>query len=235
MANLEAQPEEEEDANALLAHRTVKNIGVLHMTPDRGLCGGLHGNMNRALAQFILRQRPTPVRIIAVGRKGRDFMIRANQEVKAVYTNMTDRPGVDDILPISQMVLNDYKRAEIDEVYLAYPQFVSTVSQVPTIKRLLPVEPADIPVDARVGYIYEPSASAVLDGLLPRFVEMQIFHALLELHASEQSARMVAMSSATDSANEMIQDLTLLMNKVRQASITTELLDIVGGVAALEG
>ncbi|MQF69208.1 ATP synthase F1 subunit gamma [SAR202 cluster bacterium AD-804-J14_MRT_500m] len=235
MANLEAQPEEEEDANALLAHRTVKNIGVLHMTPDRGLCGGLHGNMNRALAQFILRQRPTPVRIIAVGRKGRDFMIRANQEVKAVYTNITDRPGVDDILPISQMVLNDYKRAEIDEVYLAYPQFVSTVSQVPTIKRLLPVEPADIPVDARVGYIYEPSASAVLDGLLPRFVEMQIFHALLELNASEQSARMVAMRNATDSANEMVDDLTLDLNRVRQDNITSELLDIIGGAAALEG
>lgn len=235
MANLEAQPEEEDNPNPLLAHRSVKKIGVLHLTPDRGLCGGLHGNMNRALAKFILSKSPTPVSIVTVGRKGRDFMIRANQEVKAAYTNMTDRPNVDDILPISQTMLNDYTNAEIDEVYMAYPQFVSTVSQVPAIQRLLPVEPADIPVDAKVGYIYEPSASAVLDGLLPRFVEMQIFHALLELNASEQSARMVAMRNATDSANEMVEDLTLDLNRVRQDNITSELLDIIGGAAALEG
>ena len=235
MADLEAQPQDQDEAHPLLEHRPVTRIGVLHLTPDRGLCGGLHGNMNRAVAQFILNNRPTPVSMIAVGRKGRDFMVRASQDVKAVFINMGDRPAMADILPISQMILTEYAESQVDQVYLAYPQFVSTVSQVPVIKRLLPVEPADIPVDARVGYIYEPNAGAVLDALLPRFVEMQVYHAMLEMNASEQSARMVAMRNATDSANEMVDDLTLDLNKVRQDNITSELLDIIGGAAALEG
>ena len=118
-------------------------------------------------------------------------------------------------------------------VYLAYAQFVSTMLQRPVLKQLLPVEPASIPQVQNVDYIYEPGSDAVLDGLLPRFVEMQVYHAILESIASEQSARMVAMRNATDNAKELIEELTLLYNKVRQESITKELLDIAGGAEAL--
>ena len=133
------------------------------------------------------------------------------------------------------MVIDDYTQGTADEVYLSYVKFVSTTVQLPVVKRLLPIEPAELAATERVGYIYEPNSPTVLGSLLPRFVEMQVYHALLELIASEQSARMVAMRNATESASEMVDDLTLLSNKVRQESITNELLDIVGGVAALEG
>ena len=146
-----------------------------------------------------------------------------------------DTPTLPDTQEISEVVIEDYKSGQVDEVYISYSKFMSTVLQIPTIKKLLPVEPIEVEDSNKSGYIYEPNADQVLDSLLPKFVEVQIYQAILENIGSEHSARMVAMSSATDSANEMIQDLTLLMNKVRQASITTELLDIVGGVAALEG
>ena len=118
---------------------------------------------------------------------------------------------------------------------LAYPEFVTLTSQRPKITRLLPIEPSDLPAESKVGYIYEPNPRAVLDLLLPRFVEMEVYHSMLELNASEQSARMVAMRNATDNANEMVGDLTLELNKARQDSITAELLDIIGGAVSLEG
>jgi F-type H+-transporting ATPase subunit gamma len=235
IANLAAQPREIDQSHPLMDRRPVERVGLLHLSPGRGLCGGLHGNLNRAVGNFILEKQPVPVRSIAVGRKGRDFLVRTGQDVEAVFTNLGDRAPMSELLPISQLILNDYVQGNVDEVYLAYPQFVSTVSQQPIITRLLPVEPAGLATDARVGYIYEPSPGVVLDSLLPRFVEMQIYHAFLELNASEQSARMVAMRNASDSANEMVDDLTLELNKVRQDSITNELLDIIGGAIALEG
>ena len=129
-----------------------------------------------------------------------------------------------------------YKRqGEVDEVYLAYMRFVSTVQQEPALERILPVEPAELEGAQRVGYIYEPDAATVLSALLPQFVEMQVYHAMLESIASEQSARMVAMRNATDNANQLALDLTLVMNKLRQDSITNELLDLVGGQISLEG
>ena len=235
IGNLVAQPWETEHGHSLMVRRPVERIGLLQLSPDRGLCGGLHGNLNRAVGNFILEKQPAPVRSIAVGRKGRDFLVRTGQDVKAVFTNLSDRAPMAELLPVSQLLLNDYVDGNTDEVYLAYPQFISTVSQKPHITRLLPVAPALLAADARVGYIYEPNPGVVLDSLLPRFVEMQIYHAFLELNASEQSARMVAMRNASDSADEMVDDLTLELNKVRQDSITNELLDIIGGVVALEG
>ena len=217
----------------LLQRRPVEKIAVVHITPDRGLCGGLNGNLNRRLAGFILEQQ-APVCVIPVGRKGRDFTARYGCDMRAEFTNLGDQPGFLDTLAISHIIIDDYSAGEIDMVYLSYAQFVSTMVQKPVMKPLLPVEPAVIPKAENVDYIYEPGAEAVLGGLLPRFVEMQIYHAILESIASEQSARMVAMRSATDSANELIGDLTLLYNKARQEAITKELLDITGGVVALE-
>ena len=217
----------------LLRRRPVEKITVLHITPDRGLCGGLNANLNRGLVRFVAEQKK-PVRVIAVGRKGRDFSVRYGCDLCAEFVHLGDNPAFLETLPISNIVIDDYTGSKTDMVYISYAQFVSTLVQRPVMKQLLPVEPAVIPLAENVDYIYEPGAEAVLGGLLPRFVEMEIYHAILESIASEQSARMVAMRNATDSANELIGDLTLLYNKARQEAITRDLLDIVGGVAALE-
>lgn len=232
IADLAALPDEG-SKHPLLTSRPVENVAVIHITPDRGLCGGLNSNLNRGLANFILGQKPN-VKVIAVGKKGRDAAVRFACDMVAEFTNMGDAPSFLDTLPISQIIIDDYCNGEIDMVYVSYAHFVSTMVQTPVMKQLLPVEPATIPKAQNVDYIYEPNAEAVLNGLLPRFVEMEIYHAILEAIASEQSARMVAMRNATDSANELLGDLTLLYNKARQERITTELLDITGGVVALE-
>ena len=232
LADLAAQRQGDDDIHPLLVQRPVNRIILIHITPDRGLCGGLNANVNRMAARFVLEQS-VPVTIVAVGRKGRDFMVRYGREVRAEFTHLGDRPSVADILPIARVVTDDYSASLADEVYLCYAEFVTTMTQRPVIWRLLPVAPATIEARLEVGYIYEPSAASVFVELLPRFVEMQLYHAILESIASEQSARMVAMRAATDNANELIEDLTLTYNKVRQEMITKELLDITGGAAAL--
>ena len=178
----------------LLRRREVKKILIVHITPDRGLCGGLNANMNRLLTNFILEQK-TPAGVIAVGRKGRDFAARAGLDVSAEFTGLGDQPSFLDTLPVSRIIIEQFSQEAIDTVYISYAHFISTLTQKPEMKQLLPVRPAAIPGGQNVDYIYEPGAEAVLGGLLPRFVEMEIYHAILESIASEQSARMVAMRS----------------------------------------
>ncbi len=216
----------------LLQRRPVNKIAIVHITPDRGLCGGLHSSINRKTASFILEQN-VPVTLVAVGRKGIDFMRRYDRDIRAEFARLGDRPELFDTLPISRVIIDDYTNGIIDMVYLVYAKFVSTMVQSPVLQQLLPVEPAELPAMQNVDYIYEPNPGAVLGELLPRFVEMQVYHTILESIASEQSARMVAMRNATENANELIQDLTLIYNKARQESITKELLDITGGAEAL--
>jgi len=232
LADLAALPETGRVLHPLLQRRPVTKIAIVHITPDRGLCGGLVTNLNRRTASVILEQ-DVSVSLIAVGLKGVDFMRRYGRDIKAEFTQLGDRPSLLDTLPISRIVIDDYTNGVVDLVYLVYAQFISTMVQRPAVKQILPIEPAAIPTAQNVDYIYEPGPAAVLGQLLPRFVEMQVYHAILESIASEQSARMVAMRSATDNANELIQDLTLLYNKARQESITKELLDIIGGAEAL--
>jgi F-type H+-transporting ATPase subunit gamma len=236
IAHLAAQPRGDEwaEAQPLLQVRPVQRIGLLAITPDRGLAGGLHSNINRRVAQFILQQS-APVRTIIVGRKGRDFMVRSGQDLKAVFTDLGDRPALTDTTPISRLLMEAYTEGEVDEVYIAYARFISTMSQQAVVEKLLPVTPASLSGTERVGYIYEPDAITVLGALLPQFVDMEVYHTLLEAIASEQSARMVAMRNATDNANSLTEGLTLVMNKLRQDTITNELLDLVGGQVALEG
>ena len=234
IAHLAAQPmDDESSAQPLLASRTVTKSTVLIISPDRGLCGGLNANLTRQVGQFILEQQ-VPVQAIAVGRKGRDFMARTNQDLKATFTDLGETPLLIDTQAISRMIIDSYCQEETDEIYLAYTNFVSTMVQEPVIEKLLPIVPAELTSTESVGYIYEPGNLAVLQNLLPRFIEMQVYHAILESIASEQSARMVAMRAATDNANELSSDLTLVMNKLRQESITNELLDLIGGQIALE-
>ena len=234
LAHLAAQRQEDEDIHPLLRRRDVSRLTVVLITPDRGLTGGLHSKINREVGQFLLAQS-AETRLVTLGRKGRDFMVRTGQNVQAVFTDLGDRPSLVDVTPAASIVIDDYTQGRVDAVYMAYADFVGTTVQRPVIEPLLPVVPAELPAQDAVGYIYEPTREEVLSDLLPRFVELELYHAVLEAVASEQSARMVAMRNATDNANEMVVDLTLEMNKARQESITKELLDIVGGAAAVSG
>ena len=230
LADLAAQPGR--TVHPLLERREVNRVQAIHITADRGLCGGLNTNMNRSTATFILEQ-VAPTVLITVGRKGREFMVRYGREVRAEFTGISDRPSLLDTVPISRIVIDDYTSGLVDRVYLAYTRFVTTMTQRPVVQQLLPVEPARMERGGEIEYIYEPTSKVVLAELLPRFVEMEVYHAILESIASEQSARMVAMRNATENANEMIEDLTLMYNKARQEMITRELLDITGGAEAL--
>jgi len=217
----------------LLQKRPVKKIAIIHITPDRGLCGGLNGNLNRKTGSFILEQK-LPVNLICVGRKGVEFMHRGSRNIVAEFTNLGDRPRLFDVLPIADIVTQDYSKELFDEVYMVYTKFITTMTQTPVMERLLPVVPETSVTTHSGDFEYEPDPETVLGALLPRFVEMEIYHAILESIASEQSARMVAMRNATENAKDLTQQLTLMYNKARQEAITTELLDIAGGMAALQ-
>ena len=234
LGHLSAQAGDVEDLHPLLRVRQPQKITLVHVTPDRGLTGGLTGNLNRRAAQFVLEEG-TPSNVVTVGRKARDFMVRHGQDVRAIFVDLGDQVRVADILPITRLISDDYESGATDRVYLLYAEFISTVNQRPSLRQLLPVAPSASEGPRQVDYIYEPNALGVLSELLPRFVEMQVYQAMLEAIASEQSARMVAMRNATDNAKEMIGSLTLELNKARQEIITRELLDITGGVVALEG
>lgn len=232
IADLAAESGGDTATHPLLEKRKVNKIAVIHITSDRGLCGGLNANINRLTARFILEQS-VPVTLVTVGRKGRDFMYRQQRDVRAEFTKISDRPSMLETLPISRVIIDDYGTGFIDQVYLSYTRFVTTMVQNPMLELLLPVEPSPIPKTETREFIYEPGPVFVMNELLPRFVEMRIYHAILEAIASEQSARMVAMRSATDNANDVIEELTLILNKARQEMITAELLDITGGVESL--
>lgn len=228
----------------LLTERPRQTLGMVLITADRGLAGPYNGNIIRAASRFILDQAE-PVRLVAVGRKGRDFMARYGRHVVAEFTGLPSRPSVLDITPIARTVIDGYLTGEYDEVYLAYTDFINTLAQQPTIRRLLPIRPGEIesqvmaeyisaqPTMATGEYIYEPNVETILDTVLSRFTELQIYQAILEALASEHSARMVAMRNATDNALELIEDLTLTYNRARQEAITKEMLDIAGGAEAL--
>jgi F-type H+-transporting ATPase subunit gamma len=217
----------------LLRPRDVQAAGVVLITPNRGLCGGLPANVNRRAAAHGL-DLGVPAKYVVVGRKGRDFLRRTGADLIAEFTELGDYPEYTDVLPVARVVIDDYLAGTFDQVFLIFPLFVNTMTQRPEVRQLLPVEPPEEAATQAVDYIYEPGRAEVLAELLPRYIEMQIYEAVLEGIASEQSARMVAMRNATDAANEMIELLTLTYNKARQEQITKELLDIVGGVEGLK-
>lgn len=247
-----------EALHPLLEQRGGDRTLLVHVSPNRGLSGGLPGNLNRRAGAFSLEQGG-PVSIVAVGKKGRDFFARLRYNMVAEFIELGDYPTLNDTLPIARIAMEEFTSGRVDRVFLVFADFVNTATQRPTVLQLLPVqsqgqqminlggEAALLPDEqllrpgtngrrgTMIEYIYEPSAAAVLEEILPRYVEMQVYGAVLENAASEQSARMVAMKNATDAAKDMIDALTLAMNKARQEQITKELLDIVGGVAALEG
>lgn len=232
IADLAALPQAEEDIHPLLKRRPQKKIAIVHITPDRGLSGGLDANLNRKTAAFILQQQ-IPVSLILVGRRGIEYMRRYGREIRAEFSKLGDKPGLIDILPIPRIIIDDFSSGLIDSAFISYARFINTMRQVPVLQQILPVVPDESLKGKHSDYIFEPGPQAVLGKLLPRFVESEIYHAILESIASEQSARMVAMRNATESANDLLQSLTLSYYKARQESITSELLDIVGGAAAI--
>lgn len=224
---------DEESNHPLSEQRVIVNSALVFITPDRGLTGGLNSNLIRKASDFI-NSRPGHVKLIAVGKKGGDFGRRTDLEIIESYTGISDRPSLSDTKPISHSAISSFEGGDVDEVYVCYAKFVNTTLQRATMEQVLPVIPPESDETTINEYIFEPSPSDVLHALLPRYVETLIHQSILEAGASEQSARMVAMNQATDNANEMVDDLTLLMNKLRQETITKDLLDIVGGVAAVE-
>ena len=217
-----------------LTVREVRRRVVILVTADRGLAGALNSN-NTRLALREINSSTVPVAVVTIGRKGRDLMRRLRKDLIAEVSQIGDRPGIGDILPAARVALEEYEKGEADQIDLVFARFVSTGRQEATVRRLLPLTPPEGVEKLTTDFLYEPEPEDVLDALLPRYVEAQIYQAVLENLASEQAARMVAMRNASDNATDLIDDLRLTGNKVRQATITTELSEIVGGAAALEG
>jgi F-type H+-transporting ATPase subunit gamma len=221
-------------AHPLLTQRAnVRRVALVMITPDKGLCGSLITNVLRNSTRFILEQRQAghEIEVLTVGRKGRDFAVRTGLPVVAEITGLGDAPALVDVLPIATGVINGFSDGRYDEVYVVFTAFMNTLSQRAERRRLLPIEPpAEVEsTGARTDYTYEPSQEEVLNQLLPRFVEVQLYQTILEGIASEHSARMSAMRNATDNAKDLVRDLTLSANKARQAAITKELSEIAAG------
>lgn len=218
----------------LLEQRPINRVGVIVVTADRGQAGAFNTNIIRRAVRFI-QESGHPAELVTVGRKGRDFFAKTNQQVIAEFTQLGDNPSLDSLRPIIGVATEAFVKGEIDAVYLIYSKFINTLTQQPETLQLLPIEPPeDIPADqATADFIFEPDPRTVLEALLPRYVEVQVYQAMLESLASEHSARMVAMRAATDNARDFIDELTLSLNKARQAQITREVSEIAAGAAAL--
>lgn len=234
LSYLAAQPGRNKILHPLLEERTqIKNTLLILMASDRGLCGAYNMNILRATFDHIKRAE-SPVKLVTLGKRGRDFVVRAGKSIIADFTGLNDKPTVLQIAPIAKIAIEEFETGQVDRVDIAFTSFVNVLVQRPQIRQLLPLSAPAEPVDAaHAVYLYEPDPETILNTVLPRLTELQIYQALLESVASEHSARMVAMRNATDNALELIEGLTLAMNKVRQTSITKEMLDIVGGANAL--
>ncbi len=245
--NVASQPGVGQTGHPLLTVRSeIKNAALVLVTGDRGLAGAYNTNVVSHTERFI-KALPYPVQVITVGRKGRDLMIRRGYNVIATFDNIPDSPSILEITPISSLIINDYLEGKVDEVFVAYTDFVNLVTRIPHVKQLLPLKPlnfegmavaqyvqeVDLSGVAERAYTYEPSPELLLNSIVPRFTELQLYQVILESQASEHSARMVAMNNATDNAGILVEELTLARNKARQTSITSEMLDIVGGAEAL--
>ena len=234
-----------EEVDPLLARRPVRRVAIVMVTTDRGLAGSLNANATRSVLRWVAERASaengdTPVEIeaITIGRKGRDAMRRAGVPIAAHFAQLGDRPSFSDVTPIARLVTEDFLAEKYDEIDIAYSTFVSTLSQRPAIARILPVASPEMEQEEDASndeYLFEPSPEAVLSRLLPHYVAIGLYRAVLENNASEQSARMIAMRNSTDNANELIDDLTLVYNKTRQATITREMIEIASGAEALGG
>jgi F-type H+-transporting ATPase subunit gamma len=221
-----------------LEQREGRRAVLILVTSDRGLVGALNTNNIRAATRYLNQNYPEQPAFVTIGRKGRDFLLRYRRRVLAEVSGLPDlRPPLAPILPAVTVALDEYRAGSADVVLLAYAKWVSTLQQEAVVRPLVPFEIPGREGDQgpRNDYIYEPGPEEVLDALLPRYVETQVYQAVLENQASQHSAQMIAMQNATNAAGDLIESLTLTANKVRQATITTELMEIVSGAEALRG
>lgn len=231
----------------LTEREEINRVMVVVITSDRGLAGAYNTNILRVAQRFETRLGK-PVDYVTVGRKGRDSLARQGANIVASFTDMSAEPKVSDITPIARIAMDAYLNGEVDEVLIAYTDFINMLAQRPAVLGWLPLTTHTVAQQVAAEYVkdvaavsggmqnyeYEPSATAVIDEIVPRFTELQLYQALLEAQASEHAARMAAMKNATDNATQLTADLTLQYNKARQAEITAEILDIVGGANALQ-
>jgi F-type H+-transporting ATPase subunit gamma len=220
----------------VIKREQVKNIGLIIVSSDKGLCGGLNTNVLRlALNQMKAWENDKQgVAVSAIGNKSFGFMGRVGANIKSYVTGLGDAPHVDKLVGPVKVMLDAYIAGEIDQLFIAYTRFINTMKQEPLIEQLLPLSGEQLgSAEGHWDYIYEPDAKAVVDELMLRYIESLIYHAVAENMGSEQSARMVAMKAASDNAKDVIGDLTLVYNKARQAAITKEISEIVGGAAAV--
>ncbi|HEY5655515.1 MAG TPA: F0F1 ATP synthase subunit gamma [Woeseiaceae bacterium] len=221
-----------------LVEREVKRVGFIVISTDRGLCGGLNVNMFKAVIGELRkwREQDVEVDLVLIGAKAVQFFRRLGGNVLGTATHLGDRPQVNDLIGSIKIMLDAYEEGRIDRLFLVHNDFVSTMSQRPEVVTLLPVSEIDVAADElqqHWDYIYEPDASELLDDVLMRYVESQVYRGAVENFACEMAAKMVAMKSATDNAGEIIEKLQLQYNKARQAAITQEISEIVGGAAAV--
>lgn len=243
LLHIASQPSRDQ-LHPLLTERTdINRTLVVLISGDRGLAGAYNTNIIRYTFRTFNNYR-NPVQYVAVGRKGRDLLVRARQDILAEFSNLPAAPSFADVSAIGRLAVDEFLLGNVDEVYLVYTDFVNMVTQKPTLKRLLPLsfaagaesrveEYESAPHGPVATYIYEPSQGEILDEIIPRFTALQVYQAILESLASEHAARMVAMKNATDNATDLADALTLDYNKARQQSITNEMLDIAGGAEAL--
>jgi F-type H+-transporting ATPase subunit gamma len=228
------------DVHPLLAHRVAKEVMLVVITSDRGLCGGFNANINRAADQYLKspEHEHEHITLATIGRKGRDYFRRRNREIRHEFTKVYEGLDYQKAAEIARVIIASYTKenSDLDAVYLVYNEFKSAMTQKVTVEQLLPIVPLPVPEDdGGVDFIYEPTKKQLLDRLLPMYVEVELYRALLESQASEHGARMTAMEAASSNANELIARLTLDYNRARQAAITRELMEIIGGAEALKG
>jgi len=248
LLNIQAASGKGPALHPLLTEREeINNIMIVLITSDRGLAGAFNANITRVVNRFEERLGK-PVQYVTVGRKGRDSMVRVRKNVVAQFTDLPPEPSINDVSPIARLAIESFLSGEVDDVFIAYTDFINTLTQRPVVQGWLPLIPhtiedqvaaefiKDVPAvsETVADYEYEPSPEAILEEIVPRFTELQLYQAVLESQASEHSARMVAMRNASDNAAALTDDLTLVYNKARQAGITSEILDIVGGSKALQ-
>lgn len=220
-----------------LVERTAKRVGLIVVTSDRGLCGGLNANLFRKILPELQKweSEELEIDICALGSKGVSFLSNIGANIVAQTTKMGDAPHVEEIIGSIKVMLNQYDEGKIDALYIVHNEFVNTMTQNPDLWKLLPIHAVEIQEELKGvwDYIYEPDAKEVLDSLMTRYIESIVYQCVVENNACEQAARMVAMKSATDNAGKLIDELQLVYNKQRQAAITQEISEIVGGAAAV--
>jgi F-type H+-transporting ATPase subunit gamma len=227
-----------EYCHPFMIHRPVKAVGLIIVTSDRGLCGGLNVNLFRDTLHAIKdwRAQGYEIKLCVIGRKGQAFFKRVGGKVLASIDHLGDAPGVNDLIGTVKVMLDAFEQGELDALHVVYNEFINTMTQKPSVKQLLPLPLADEDGNTmghHWDYIYEPDPKDLLDELLSRYIELQVYQAVVENIACEQAAKMIAMKSATDNAGDLIKSFQLAYNKARQAAITQELAEIVGGADAL--